>query len=790
MLLAGLLADCYSQTTLFDAGWRFHRGGWQRAEAPETNDSSWRQVDLPHDWSIEDIPGTGSPFAHDAISQVSGGYTVGGTGWYRKSFTIPEADTNKKVLIQFDGSYMNTDVWLNGRHIGNHAYGYTSFWFDMTDYVKFGENNVIAVQVKNEGQNSRWYSGSGIYRHVWLKITEPVHISQWGIGITTPDVNPSRATVRIKTRVLNEASEPASIILVTNILDKGHIRVARARSEYTLEPGKEVLFDQDAAVLNPELWSPDSPDLYTAVSEVYCEGRLVDHSETRFGIRSIEFSAEKGFLLNGLPIELKGGCVHHDNGPLGSRAYDRAEERRVELLKASGFNAVRCAHNPPSPAFLDACDRLGMMVIDEAFDMWRIGNNPYDYHLYFDQNWQSDIESFVKRDVNHPSVIMWSIGNEIKEMENPEVIAVEKMLAERVRSLDPTRPVTAAVNQLRPEKDPYFANLDICGYNYAASGDHGVANIYVSDHERIPSRVMVGTESYPLAAYYAWMPVIDNTYVIGDFVWTAFDYIGEASIGWLGYWQEDFYPWNLAYCGDIDICGWKRPQSYYRDVLWKKNQLSVFVTPPTPSFPVNPKKESWSIWEWYDVIDDWTWTGMENKLMKVSVYSSCEKVELFLNGKSLGKKETNRMTEFKALWEVPYIAGELKAVGFEGKKKVATSLIRTSGEVTSMRLLPDRYEISADGQDLSYVTVELTDSDGLRNQKDERLIRFSIKGEGTIIGVGNANPVSTESNQLPQRKAWKGRCLVIIKSSGKPGQIRLTASADGLPPASLTITAR
>ena len=785
-----ILADCYSQTSLFDDGWRFHRGGMQRAEAPEFDDTQWRLIDLPHDWSIEDLPGTQSPFDHNAISQVSGGYTVGGTGWYRKSFTVPEEQKNRKIYIQFDGAYMNTDFWVNGEHVGNHPYGYTSFWFDITDKLKFGEKNVIAVQVKNEGQNSRWYSGSGIYRHVWMKVMEPVHVAQWGVAITTPQVTASSAEINIKTSVLNELSEAATVKLVTLIMSSDGTELARTETSNTVVAGSRYEFDNETTLAAPRLWSVDSPVLHTAVSEVYCNGTLMDRVSTNFGIRSIKFSAEEGFLLNGIPVRLKGGCVHHDNGPLGSRTYDRAEERRVGLLKASGFNAIRCAHNPPSPAFLDACDRLGMLVIDEAFDMWRIGNNPYDYHLYFDENWQKDIESFVGRDLNHPSVIMWSIGNEIRGMETPEVIAVEKMLAEKVHSLDMTRPVTAAVNQLRPEKDPYFANLDVCGYNYAASGDHGVENIYVQDHIRVPDRVMVGTESYPMTAFGAWMPVLDNSFVIGDFVWTAFDHIGEASIGWRGYWQEDIYPWNLAYCGDIDICGWKRPQSYYRDALWKENQVSLVVTPPVPSFPLNPNKESWSIWEWHDVVGDWNWPGSEGQPLRVNVYSSCDRVELFLNGKSLGKKETNRATEFTAAWEVPYTAGELKAVGYKGKKKIAASVLKTAGTVSSIKMSPDRSEISADGQDLSYVTVELTDANGIRNPKADNLVKFSIEGEGTIVGVGNANPVSIESNQLPQRKAWRGRCLVIIKSTGKPGTISLTATADGFPAAGSTITTK
>ena len=772
----------------FDEDWRFHRGEVLRAETAEFDDSVWRVVDLPHDWSIEDLPGTQSPFDPHAISQVSGGFTTGGTGWYRKSFTIPVEQKNKRICVRFDGVYMNADFWLNGELLGNHPYGYTSFWFDLTGKLKFGESNTLAVKVMNEGLNSRWYSGSGIYRHVWLKVSDPVHVAQWGTYITTPEVSESSARIRIRTTVNNRTSGPVQVDLLTRILNAKGEEKATIRSMHAIDAGSHFEFNQTVALSDPQLWSPGSPALHRAINEVYYNGRLADRNETTFGVRSISFDAENGFRLNGKTLKLKGGCVHHDNGPLGSRAFDRAEERRVELLKASGFNAIRCAHNPPSPAFLDACDRLGMLVIDEAFDMWQIRNNPYDYHLYFEEWWQKDIESMVMRDRNHPSVIMWSIGNEIRDMENPEVIAVAKMLGDHVRKIEPTRPVTAAVNNLRPQKDPFFATIDVCGYNYAAGGDHLQESIYALDHGRIPGRVMFGSESYPLEAFSAWMQVLDHDWVTGDFVWTAFDYIGEAGIGWRGYWQEsNFYPWNLAYCGDLDICGWKRPQSFYRDALWKENQLSVFVKPPEPTFPLNPGKQSWSKWEWHDVTADWNRDGYENRPFGVSVYSSCEQVELTLNGRSLGKKKTDRSTRFTAEWEVPYQAGELKAIGYQGSKAVAESVLRTAGKTAAIRLSPDRAVLNADGQDLSYVTVELADANGIKNPKDERLVKFGIEGEGTIVGVGNANPVSLESYQLPQRKAWQGRCLVIVKSTGKPGIITLTASADGLPSSVVTI---
>ena len=777
-----------SQTVLFDYGWQYHTGGAQGAEQPGFDDSSWRTLDLPHDWSIEDLPGTASSFNRDAISQVSGGFTIGGTGWYRKTFVLPDDNRAKRIVIQFDGVYMNPEIWINGESLGSHPYGYTSFWFDITDKVKFGSPNIVAVKVRNEGENSRWYAGSGIYRHVWLKILEPVHLEQWGLYITTPEVNAAAAKVNIRTKVNNQSGNTSKVRLITRVLNNIGIETDRTESEQIIDKDGEFEFNQDVIITNPNLWSPESPALYTAHFEVYTSDNLVDRADTKFGIRTIQFDGKNGFLLNGKPMKLKGGCFHDDNGPLGGRSYDRAEERRVELLKASGFNAIRCSHNPPAPAFLDACDRLGMLVIDEAFDMWQYPKNPDDYSLYFDKWWQEDMGNMILRDRNHPSVILWSIGNEISGMDTPEVVKTARMLADFVRKLDPSRLITAAVNNLNPAKDPFFGTLDIAGYNYGSGGDHLNENIFSTDHQRIPSRIMIQTESFPLEAFQSWMDVTDHSWLIGDFVWTAFDYIGEASIGWRGYWQEQsFFPWNLAFCGDIDICGWKRPQSYYRDALWKDNQLSVFVKPPKPSFEENPNRMAWSKWHWHDAVADWNWKGYENQPVQVNVYSSCDEVELFLNNKSLGKKKTNRSTEFTAAWEVPYQEGVMKAIGYKDRKQVNSAVLQTANDVFQIKLTADRIQIKADGQDLSYITVELTDERGIRNPKAEDLVKFEIEGPGTIAGVGNANPVSLESYQLQQRKAWQGRCLVVIKSENKNGDILLKVSSEGVKPAIITV---
>ena len=778
-----------TRTLLFDGNWSFHLGGAQGAESPGFDDSQWRKLDLPHDWSIEDLPNTSSPFNPNAISQVNGGFTTGGTAWYRKSFTLRPEQKGKRIVIQFDGVYMNAEVWLNGQSVGSHPYGYTSFWFDITDKVKSDSANVLAVKVRNEGENSRWYSGSGIYRHVWLKTLEPTHIAQWGTYITTRDVSASSAKVSIKTKVLNETDQTSQTALLSRVLNSKGQLVVEIESRHTIPAHSSYEFEQLVELKDPSLWSPDSPTLYTAESVVNQNSKTIDLLRTKFGVRSIAFDVAKGFLLNGQPLKLKGGCLHHDNGPLGARAFDRAEERRVELLKASGYNALRLAHNPPSPAFLEACDRLGMLVIDEAFDMWSEGKNPHDYHLFFDEWWQRDVESMILRDRNHPSVIIWSIGNEIPNRTKPEVVKLAQDLGDYIRRMEPTRPITSAVNDLREDKDPYFATLDVAGYNYAAGGDHLKQSLYEFDHNRLPKRIMYGSESYPLEAFDSWMNVIDHPYVVGDFVWTAFDYIGEASIGWRGYWQEQsFYPWTLAYCGDIDTCGWKRPQSYYRDALWKENQLSIFVKPPTPSYPINPNRQSWSKWHWHDVVANWNWEGHEREPLQVSVYSSCDEVELLLNGKSLGRKPTNRSTAYTATWDVPYQAGVLHAVGYNGGRATSFVDLKSAGPPSAIKLTPDRARIVADNQDLSYVTVELVDAKGGRNPTAENSIRFAVDGPGTIVAVANANPISTESYQRPQRKAWQGRCLVIVKSTQQAGPITITASSSGLRPAKVVLS--
>ena len=550
----------------FDEDWRFAKGDPAGASAAAFDDSSWRRLDLPHDWSIEDLPprpagqrstaalatARSGPFDPQAEGDGAVGFTVAGLGWYRKSFVLPAAWRGRRVSLTFDGVYMNCQVWCNGQRVAEHPYGYTSFHVDLTAQARWGAANVLAVRVDASGRTSRWYPGAGIYRHVWLTATDPLHVAPWGVFVTTPKVTPQEATVHVRTTLRNDGGQQRAVTLESRLLDPHGKSVASIAAQRTIEPAATLIVDQDLAAPRPVLWSPDSPALYRVASSLAATGKDLDAVETTFGIRTIEVDAEKGLRINGRSIKLRGGCVHHDNGCLGSCTLDRAEQRRVELLKAAGFNAIRTSHNPPSPAFLEACDRLGMFVMDEAFDCWMRGKNGQDYGRFFTAWWRRDIESMVLRDRNHPSIIFWSIGNEIPGQDKPEGAKYSKEISDDVRRLDPTRPVTQAFMPIGNWDDlfPAFDALDVCGYNYKEDR-------YRQDHAKRPRQVIVCTESMPRGCFQHWMSVLDLPYVIGDFVWTGYDYLGEAAIGrtrWDGETTagSETWPWTVAYCGDLD----------------------------------------------------------------------------------------------------------------------------------------------------------------------------------------------------------------------------------------------
>lgn len=779
----------------FDKAWHFVKDSIAHAEEINFNDSKWMKVDLPHDWSINDLPDqaanrTIGPFDKRSPGFTQTGFTTGGTGWYRKKFTSGKNLKNRIVTIYFDGVYMNSDVLLNGHHLGNHPYGYTPFYYELTPYLKpAGQENVLAVEVRNEGKNSRWYSGSGIYRHVWLTVAEPVHVAPWGISVETPDVSADKATVDLRATINNQKSSQAHIVVKTAIISPQGKEVAHTQSNLVIDKGATLTRPQSIVLARPALWSVEAPSLYKAVTEIKEGNSVIDRVVTSFGIRSISFSAQKGFLLNGKRVLLKGGCIHHDNGPLGAEAIDRAEERKVEILKKNGFNAIRLSHNPPSTVLLNTCDRLGLLVIDEAFDAWEKGKNKQDYHVYFKEWWKKDLDAMILRDRNHPSVFMWSIGNEIQERVDTSGLSIARQLRDEVRRLDSTRPVTEALCEFwePANKDkqwsqtgPAYALLDVGGYNY-------LWRLYEGDHQQYPNRIIVGTETLPKEALENWSMAEQHPYVLGDFVWTAMDYMGEAGIANAFYHEKKQnrfmgWPWFNAWCGDIDLIGQKKPQSYYRDVVWRKRPIAMAVHEPIPDGMI----ENISRWGWPQEWQSWTWPGAEGKPLQVRVFSRAPAVRLLLNGKVIGEQKIPDTT-ITAIFQVPYQPGKLKAVNIENGKETSSFELNTAGNPARIRLAADCNNIKASGNDLSYVTVEILDENNEVVPNADLPIHFSIEGAGELAAVGNANPKDLASFQKNERKTFNGRCLAIIRPKSKGGIIKLRATAQGLAPAQIII---
>ena len=782
---------------LFDADWLFYKGEAADIEKPDFNDTGWRKLDLPHDWSIEDLdlppenfenidPKPIGPFSPESPGNISTGYTIGGIGWYRKHFKIQSQDVDHIVRIMFDGVYMNADFWINGQHLGNHPYGYTAFAFDITPYLRTdGGDNIIAVRVRNEGRNSRWYSGSGIYRHTWLSITNPLYFDRWGLYITTPEVSDLEARINLEAKVLNYFDQVKDFEIKVLIINPSGTETIKKEKPYTLNSAESKSFALDMMLKNPQLWSVDNPQLYLAKVFLLADGKIVDQLSTTFGIRTLDFSPDKGFQLNGEKVLIKGGNMHHDNGPLGSAAIDRAEYRRIELMKDFGFNAIRTSHNPPSRQFLDACDKLGMLVLDESFDQWQRPKNPNDYNLYFDGWWEKDIEAMVLRDRNHPSVIIWSIGNEINERADSSGLILTKVLKGKIKSLDTTRPVTAAICIFwdHPGKEwedtaPAFELLDVAGYNY--QWQH-----YKSDHELFPDRIMLGTESVARDVYENWELVEECDWVLGDFLWTGMDYLGEAGIGnALLDDEKKTWPWFNANCGDIDLCGFKKPQSYFRDVVWGISQLEIAVHAPIPQ----GRTEIVSFWGWPNEEQSWNWSGQEGKIMSVSIYTRCDSVILELNGKNTGSVTMLDSMKYQAKLPVVYQPGELRAKGYINGSVVEERSLKTTGPVAGIRMTADRTNIKADRNDLAYITVEIVDKNGIRIPDAKESVQFDIQGEGELAGIGNGNPIDIKSFKKPQCTTFRGRCLLIVRPYAEtPGEILISAKTGNLQKETLTI---
>ncbi|MDP4180027.1 MAG: glycoside hydrolase family 2 TIM barrel-domain containing protein [Bacillota bacterium] len=756
----------------FDDGWKFNKGDASNGQSTSFNDGSWSNVTLPHDWSIF------NSFNQYSASGSGGGYLDGGIGWYRKTFTVPSNFQGKKVFIEFDGAYMNSQVWINGTSLGTRPYGYSSFEYDLTPYLNMTGNNVIAVKLNNNQPTSRWYSGSGIYRNVWLTALDPVHVAYCGMFVTTPTVSASSATANVSTKILNQGSSAKSVSLTTTILDASGTEVASNKSAgVNVAANANNTFSQSLTVSSPHLWSTSSPYLYTVKTDVVVDGDVIDTYKSTMGFRYFNFSNTTGFSLNGVNMKMNGVCLHHDLGALGSAVNYRAIERELQMMKDMGCNAIRTSHNPPDPELLEICDRLGLMVMDEAFDCWETGKTSNDYHLYFN-NWaQTDLQAMVTRDRNHPAIMMYSVGNEIP---SPSTATATK-LKNWVKDIDSTRPVTwgcFAVDMGDATHQNVASVFDLQGYNY-------FPYMYDSGHSSHPEWKMFGSEtssavrsrgiyktptttnilsgsdnqcssydnsvvSWGNSAESDYNEINKRNYMFGEFLWTGFDYIGEPTpYGW---------PSKSSYFGIVDTCGFPKDIYYFYQSKWTTKPM-VHILP------------------------HWNWNSGTS--VDVWAYSNCDTVELFLNGTSLGSKSVGTAAHLS--WKVNWASGTLRAKGTKGGTVVYDEVV-TAGSASKVQLKPDRTSIKADGKDLVYIETDITDSNNVVVPNASNAVNFSISGPGTIVGVDNGDGASIESYKGNSRKAFSGKCLVIVQPTKTSGTIVVSATSNGLSQASVSIT--
>lgn len=774
------------ERTLFDFDWSFHLGDVEAGQAPEISADNWRKLDLPHDWSVE------GEIAEDNPSRSSGGFYPGGIGWYRKSFVAPAEWAGRKVAVEFDGIYWQSDVWLNGHHLGHRPNGYIGLQYDLTDHLNIGGPNVLAVRADNSCQpNSRWYTGSGIYRHVWMSVTEQVHLARWSPCITTNEFSSDEASLTVTSTASNDTGSACEVAVRSTVLDPSGCAVATVESVQAIDGGSEHSFRQELTFENPDLWSPDAPNLYTFRSEVLSEGKVVDGIDTPFGIRSVVFDADRGLIFNGEPVKMKGVCEHHDAGCLGVAVPDAVLARRLRILKDMGCNAIRTAHNPPSPVLLDMCDRMGFLVIDEVFDEWTVAKTPHGYSTLFEQWWERDVSDWISQDRNHACVILWSVGNEIREQFSPVGVKVARKLIDAIAELDPSRPVTCGCNWLEKEEVWMASEFEVIGINGGGGGcfqyenyhrenpgwrlfasevphtlqTRGVYKTVSNYRDKDPAGGIMKTpdlaepevfddvnphyrSSYDNAYVRincrdSWAATSKNDFIAGEFRWSGFDYLGE-SCGW------PRRSWNF---GVIDLCGFPKDAYYFYQSRWTSEPM-VHILP------------------------HWTWPGKEGTEIPVVAYSNCQEVELFLNGESLGRKSIEGKMDLT--WMVPYEPGTLKAVAYKDGTPVAEKQYVTAGKPAAIALTPDRRAIDADGQDVVHVTVEIVDEAGNFVPHADNRVRFEVSGPGGIIGVDNGDPLDLELTKADNRKAFFGMCLAIVQSTTEAGTIRIAASSDSL----------
>jgi len=753
-------------TTSFDSDWKFHLGEVSGAQGATFDDSAWTSLDVPHDWSIA------LPFNQSSTATYEGGYLDGGIGWYRKTFTIPAAAAGQKLFVQFDGTYMDSTVYLNGTQVCARPYGYSSYECDITSNAKTGTSNVLAVRLNNQTPSSRWYSGSGIYRHTWLKTVNPVRVAYTGTQVSTPTVSTSSATVNIEVTVQNDTTSTAAVSVTSSDRDSSGTEVAKATSDATsVAAGKTADVAQTTTVTNPKLWSPATPNVYSVVTTVSSGGSVVDTYTTPLGIRTFAFDADSGFTINGQKMKLNGTCNHHDLGALGAAVNTRAIEKRLQMLKEMGGNALRTSHNPPAPEFLDLADRIGFVVMDEVFDCWYAGKHTYDYGRFFDSWYDRDVQGFVARDRNHPSVIIWSIGNEVPQASDKATVT--KLIAS-VHAQDTTRPTIQAYPAWVTSGIPTGLE-DLVGINYAPER-------YDSFHAANPAYKLLASEtssgfrsrgiynnannqesSYETAwagwgasAEQSWKNVNTRDWIAGEFIWTGFDYIGEPT--------PHEWPSRSSYFGLIDTANFPKDIYYFYQAHWNWNGPTMVHLVPM----------NWTNWN----------TGSN---VKVMVYSNADSVEVFLNDVSKGSK-TNSSSTGHLEWSIPFAAGTLEARATKGGTVVATDKVQTAGAATTLGAKADRASIRADGRDLSFVEIHVVDAQGVIVPNANNAITFSVSGPGTLVGVDNGDPTNHESFKGTSHTAFSGKALAIVQSTGTAGSITLKATSGSLTAATAVIT--
>jgi beta-galactosidase len=770
----------------FDFDWRFQPGDIAEASAPEYQGASWRKLDVPYDFSVE------GDFSRSNASGTA--FLPTGIAWYRKSFNVPADWKNKTVEIEFDGVSMNSQVWINGHLLGNRPYAFSSFAYELTPFLKTGATNVIAVRVDHsENADSRFYVGSGIYRHVWLIATEQVHVARHGVYVTTPDVSSDSASAQIETRVQNASTNAQEVELITKLVAPNGRVVGQISSKAHIAGMTDEPFKQDVNIIHPKLWSPDSPALYQAVTTVRIGRKTVDSLETTFGVRSIRFDAQTGFFLNGQPMKFKGICMHHDAGALGAAVPDAVLERRLRLAKEIGCNAIRTSHNPMAPELYDLCDRLGLMVMDEAFDEWTGAKNKWitgrnngapshhGYSEFFDQWADIDLREMVERDRNHPSIMLWSIGNEVDFQNDPfsyptdgrnynsnkpsaEILArTAPRLIKVVHETDPSRPVTAALANIPASNATGLADLlDVVGYNYQIEQ-------YAKDFERYPNRKIVGSENGFGLEY---VEITKNPRVSGQFLWVGYDFLGES----------DSWPSRGSASGLFDTCGFLKPRSFVRAALWAEQPV-VYIG-VRPSFGVGGRGRGG-----FGIQSHWNWQSNSAAALGVDVFSNCKTVELFLNDKSLGSKSSTESTNEMFRWSVPFQAGELKAVGSRDGKTVQSRLV-TAGQPARLELVPDKTKLDASGEDVSQIELRLVDEKGVLVPNGAALCNVRVEGAGRLLALDNGDQRDMTPLRQPSRKLNQGRAFLVVESLHEAGPITVTVSAEGLPETKLKLRAR